>query len=66
MTFKEACRRVFDAAAPSAASDKRASAGISKSGSVTVNREALHASDRYIRQIEALGKIDKKLKTSQG
>jgi phage FluMu protein gp41 len=36
---------------------------VTRDGSVKVDRESLHSSDRFRRQIAALGKIDAKMKT---
>jgi phage FluMu protein gp41 len=62
LKLKNFYRRFFNAGATRETTSKEESVIISKSGSVVVDREALHSSERFRRQIEALGKIDAKLR----
>ena len=63
MTIKEIYKRTLRAVNGSSKDHRNdASMAISESGSMSVDRDALHSSERFRRQIEALQKIDSKLR----
>lgn len=69
MSTENACLNFVNAVAVKLLGDKAYDSspqvGVSRAGSLVIDRESLHRSDFYKRQIDALGKLEKKLADEQ-